>query len=47
MGDINSRRGQIIETGDRGVIKFIKANIPLATMFGYATELRSADSGTR
>ncbi len=45
MGDINSRRGQIIETGDRGVIKFIKANIPLATMFGYATELRSMTQG--
>mgnify|MGYP001587106093 CR=1 FL=1 len=45
MGDINSRRGQILETGDRGVIKFIKAQIPLATMFGYATELRSMTQG--
>ncbi len=45
MGDINSRRGQIIETGDRGVIKFIKCNLPLATMFGYATELRSMTQG--
>ncbi len=45
MGDINSRRGQILESGDRGVIKFIKANIPLATMFGYATDLRSMTQG--
>jgi elongation factor G len=45
MGDINARRGQIIETGDRGVIKFIKCNLPLATMFGYATDLRSMSQG--
>lgn len=45
MGDINSRRGQISESGDRGVIKFIKAQIPLAEMFGYATDLRSMTQG--
>ncbi|MFH1284283.1 MAG: elongation factor G [Candidatus Peregrinibacteria bacterium] len=45
MGDINSRRGQIQETGDRGLIKFIKAEIPLAEMFGYATDLRSITQG--
>ncbi|MBI5754281.1 elongation factor G [Candidatus Peregrinibacteria bacterium] len=45
MGDINARRGQIIETGDRGVVKFIKCNLPLATMFGYATDLRSMTQG--
>ena len=45
MGDINSRRGQILESGDRGVIKFIKAQIPLAEMFGYATDLRSMTQG--
>lgn len=45
MGDINSRRGQISESGDRGLIKFIKAEIPLAEMFGYATELRSMTQG--
>ncbi|MBL4695007.1 elongation factor G [Candidatus Gracilibacteria bacterium] len=45
MGDINSRRGQIQESGDRGVVKFIKSIIPLASMFGYATELRSMTQG--
>ncbi|MBI4235314.1 elongation factor G [Candidatus Peregrinibacteria bacterium] len=45
MGDISSRRGQIQESGDRGLVKFIKAIIPLANMFGYATELRSMTQG--
>jgi len=45
MGDVNSRRGQILESGDRGLIKFIKAQIPLAEMFGYATDLRSMTQG--
>ncbi len=45
MGDINSRRGQILESGDRGVVKFIKSRIPLSAMFGYATELRSMTQG--
>ncbi len=45
MGDINSRRGQIQESGDRGLVKFIDAEIPLAQMFGYATDLRSMTQG--
>ncbi len=45
MGDLNSRRGQITEMGDRGTAKFIKANVPLAEMFGYATDLRSMSQG--
>ncbi len=45
MGNINSRRGQISESGDRGLVKFIKAKIPLAEMFGYATDLRSMTQG--
>jgi len=45
MGNINSKRGKIYESGDRGVVKFIKAEIPLATMFGYATDLRSMTQG--
>jgi len=45
MGNISSRRGQILETGDRTMVKFIKATIPLSEMFGYATDLRSMTQG--
>ena len=45
MGDLNSRRGQIQEMGDRGTAKFIKAKVPLSEMFGYATDLRSLSQG--
>ncbi len=45
MGDISSRRGVIQETGDRGMAKFVKAKLPLASMFGYATDLRSVTQG--
>ncbi len=45
MGDLNSRRGQIQEMGDRGPSKFVRANVPLAEMFGYATDLRSMTQG--
>lgn len=45
MGNINAKRGQIEETGDRGQAKFIKAKVPLANMFGYATDLRSMTQG--
>ncbi len=45
MGNLSSRRGQIYESGDRGMAKFIKANVPLSEMFGYATDLRSMTQG--
>ncbi|MFA4891054.1 MAG: elongation factor G [Candidatus Gracilibacteria bacterium] len=45
MGNLNARRGQIKETGERGIAKFIKAEVPLANMFGYATDLRSMTQG--
>ncbi len=45
MGDINSKRGQINEMTDRGDKKVIRADVPLAAMFGYATSLRSATQG--
>ena len=45
MGDINSRRGKISETKDRLNLKVIDAYAPLATMFGYATSLRSLTQG--
>lgn len=45
MGDLSSRRGQIEEMGSRGTAKFIKSKVPLASMFGYATDLRSMSQG--
>ncbi|MBU0767237.1 elongation factor G [Patescibacteria group bacterium] len=45
MGDLNSRRGMIQDTGERGNAKTILANVPLATMFGYVTDLRSMSQG--
>jgi len=45
MGDLSSRRGAIDEMGDRGTAKTIKAKVPLANMFGYATDLRSVTQG--
>jgi len=45
IGDINSKRGQIDEMTDRGQVKLIKAKVPLASMFGYATQLRSMTQG--
>ncbi|PJA93977.1 MAG: elongation factor G [Candidatus Kerfeldbacteria bacterium CG_4_9_14_3_um_filter_45_8] len=45
MGDVNSKRGQIQEMTDRGNAKVVNAFVPLAEMFGYATELRSMTQG--
>jgi elongation factor G len=45
MGNLNSKRGQIYETLDRGIAKIIHAHVPLAEMFGYATDLRSMTQG--
>ena len=45
MGDINSRRGSIEGMEQRGNAQIIKAFIPLAEMFGYATDLRSNTQG--
>ncbi|MFH1192428.1 MAG: elongation factor G [bacterium] len=45
IGDINAKRGQIQEMTDRGSVKVIDAHVPLAAMFGYATQLRSMSQG--
>jgi len=49
VGDLNAKRGQIQEMEDRGEgnarVKVIKATVPLASMFGYATALRSMSQG--
>ncbi len=45
MGDINSRRGLIAGTDIRNGAAEITANVPLSSMFGYATDLRSKTQG--
>jgi elongation factor G len=45
MGDLNSRRGQVEGMEPRGNAQVVRAKVPLAEMFGYATELRSMTQG--
>jgi elongation factor G len=45
MGDLNRRRGQVQGMDDNPAGKIIRAEVPLAEMFGYATDLRSATQG--
>ena len=45
MGDLNSRRGRVEGLEPRGNAQAIRAKVPLATMFGYATDLRSRTQG--
>jgi len=46
IGDLNAKRGQIQEMTDRAQMKVVKAIVPLASMFGYATSLRSMSQGS-
>ncbi len=45
IGDLNARRGQIEGMESQGTLRVIRALVPLAEMFGYATTLRSASQG--
>ena len=45
IGDINSRRGMILDQENRNGATQINAEVPLASMFGYATDLRSKTQG--
>jgi elongation factor G len=45
LGDLNSRRGQVEGMESRGNAQVVKAFVPLSTMFGYTTDLRSATQG--
>jgi elongation factor G len=47
MGDLSSRRGRIEGMEHRAGSQVIKAIVPLAEMFGYATHMRSSDAGPR
>jgi elongation factor G len=45
MGDLSSRRGQILGMEGKATSQSVQAHVPLAEMFGYATDLRSMTSG--
>jgi elongation factor G len=45
IGDLNARRGQVQGMEMRSGAQVIRADVPLASMFGYATDLRSATQG--
>ena len=45
IGDLNSRRGQISELGERGNMRTVSALVPLANMFSYVSTLRSLSKG--
>ncbi|MFB3894152.1 MAG: elongation factor G [Phycisphaerae bacterium] len=45
VGDLNSRRGLIHGTENHGAFTVVRADVPLATMFGYATVVRSLSQG--
>ncbi len=45
IGDLNGRRGQVLGMEARGNAQVITAHVPLAEMFGYATDLRSKTQG--
>ena len=45
IGDLNSRRGKILSMVSRHGMQVIKTEVPLATMFGYSTALRSVSQG--
>jgi elongation factor G len=45
IGDLNSRRGKILTVLQRNKVRIIKSEVPLESMFGYATDLRSKTQG--
>jgi elongation factor G len=45
VGDLSARRGKVDETGQRGTSRTVRSQVPLAEMFGYATDLRSLSQG--
>jgi elongation factor G len=44
-GDLNRRRGMIVDSDERGNTVVVEAEVPLSEMFGYTTELRSMSTG--
>src|SRR5439155_25373166 len=44
-GDLNKRRGLVVNSEQRGNTRVVEAEVPLSEMFGYTTELRSMSTG--
>jgi elongation factor G len=44
-GDLNRRRGIIVDTQQRGIVRLVTAEVPLSEMFGYVTSLRGMSQG--
>jgi elongation factor G len=45
LGDLNGRRGRVKEMMARGATQVIRAQVPLAELFGYSTAIRSLSKG--
>ncbi len=45
VGDLVNRRGVVLDTNVKGEVTIVTAEVPLANLFGYATDLRSATKG--
>ena len=45
IGDLNARRGRVEATEMRGIVQAVRGFVPLASMFGYSTDLRSLTQG--
>ncbi len=45
VGDINSRKGKIMDIKSKGAVSVLEAEVPLSNLFGYSTDLRSLSQG--
>ena len=45
LGDLNARRGNVLDMDMRGDLQIVHARVPMAEMFGYATAIRSLTKG--
>ena len=45
LGDLNARRGTVLDMDMKGDLQVIHARVPLASMFGYSTAVRSLTKG--
>ena len=45
IGDLNSRRGKVLHMSPRHNLQVVQAEVPLAELFGYATDMRSISQG--